>query len=315
MNDAISHDAAADVVAVLAEAGLAAPDLACLVAKGDKRIYRAGSFVVQLWYGRRGGALGRSGAALDALAGVVAVPQLVYQNLARSTPPYQVQISTLLPGVTLEDAWPTLDTTTRRSLVQQLGALMAAMHDVCGGRVTALAALDGPTSWAARCRAELAARLERARRSPLVNAAALKRVAAYVERHEHLLDLPPLCLVHTDIHFGNVLVDGNTVTGLIDFELAEIGGRDRDAYMLIGDSVGHMMSGGSDNLDENATLQAVRWLQDAYPALYATPGFAQRQLLYLMLEPEGWNNSSIDPMAAGWIRALDGGWIERWFAA
>jgi len=303
-----------DVEAALDEAGLPAGRLALLLAKGDKRIYRAGRCVVQLWYGR-GGTLARSCAALQSLARIAQVPQLLYSDLARPEPPHQVEIATLLPGITLEEAWPDLDHGQRRSFIRQLGGLMEAIHTLPSGRLAPLAALDGPLPWAERCRRILADRLSRARRSPQVDATGLARVAAFVQQHQAELDCPPLCLVHTDIHLGNVLVEGDRLSGLIDFEFAEVGGRDRDAYMLIGDAVGHLLQGGSDDLAENHTLQAVRWLQEDYPALYATPGFATRQLLYLMLEPESWSGTPIHRIVANWPRILDSGWIARWFEA
>lgn len=305
------HD---DLEALFKELGLPFSAPQHLSSRASKRLYRVDNLIVQLWYSRKPDWLSRSSAALRALKDILPVPELIFSASSRTQAPFQVEITTCLPGQSFEQEWPKLDVAQRRAYVAQFADLMREMHKLQGQKLNALAAIDGSLPWAERCRRELQGRLSAARQAG-VEQTQIEQVRAFIAKAESELDRPSLALVHNDLHLGNILVQNGKICGIIDFECAEVGGFERDGYMMLGDAVGTMMGGSSERLAENSALQVVRWLQNDYPALYNLPGAADRHMLYLMLEPELGGEINHQGRFAAWTRILNEGWIRRWLSA
>lgn len=302
-----------DLEAVLKEAGLPFGTPQHLSSRGSKRLYRVGDLIVQLWYSRSPLWLSRSSAALRAVKNILPVPELLFSASSRTQAPFQAEITTCLSGQSFEQEWPQLDVAQRRAYVGQFAELMREMHKLHGQKLNGLNAIDGSLPWAERCRRELKRRLDAAKQAG-VNQAQIDQVEAFIAQTQGTLDGQALALVHNDLHLGNLLVQNGTISGMIDFECAEVGGFERDGYMMLGDAVGAMLGGSSERLDENGALQVVRWLQNDYPELYNQPGAADRHMLYLMLEPELGGPINHHGRFAAWTRILNEGWLQRWLS-
>lgn len=76
-------------------------------------------------------------------------------------------------------------------------------------------------------------------------------------------------LVHGDYRIGNCLVDGGTVTGVLDWELAYLGDPRFDlGYLALAYSAGKLFTAGSELMGGFADRQ---WFWDQYSALTGTP--------------------------------------------
>ncbi len=152
-------------------------------------------------------------AVLPALAPLLPVPIPVPQHIGVPSDafPWRFFGAPMLPGVELSDA----PAVSRERLAPQLGALLRTLHgrdvlDELGERL--------PENWTTR--ADMTARVP----STLEKLAAIDGLWHAPEHVRELLDnaltLPqpePRAVCHGDLHFRHILVDGDRLSGLIDW--------------------------------------------------------------------------------------------------
>jgi aminoglycoside phosphotransferase (APT) family kinase protein len=187
-----------------------------------------------------------------------------------------------LPGVTIEDAWPSLSTASRRAVVRELADIVRRLHALAPA-----AWMDNP--WVADA---MAGRYADAYHAPpslfrkLIGSARRVRpdasdvlarthafIAARIDAFVDDRDVP----VHTDLHFRNVLVDGDRISGLIDFEGFRLAPADTELDMLLRSIRWVLASPGAGSMDHE---MVPRWFREEYPALFAHPRLIERLEVY-----------------------------------
>ena len=195
-----------------------------------------------------------------------------------------------LPGRTLHQVWNELTPTDRREVVTALGAAIRALHQV-------EVPIDLRPAWlsdaltfeprnadharieAALWQAELAALLPGADRG-LINSA-----LSWMSERRDLFVGGARVLVHADLHPSNVMVDGTTISGLVDFELARAQPADAELHRLLSwcarpQDVPPVP--GEPGLDVMTLRDVPGWLRDAYPQPFAVPNLRERLHVYDM---------------------------------
>ncbi|GAB3458017.1 phosphotransferase [Kineococcus endophyticus] len=198
-------------------------------------------------------------------------------------------VSERLRGTSLHEAWRGADVATRRALVESLASALQALH-----RVPAppdllppwlAAALDG-VPWPAFHPPVVGRTLElveAARRRPDHDARLLDDVAARVRELSALFVDDEPVLVHGDLHGSNVVVDGDRVTGLVDFaeSLAQPADAELDTVLRWCARAQEFPPTPDGQGLDPATLTAVPgWLRGAYPQLFAHPRLRDRLATY-----------------------------------
>lgn len=187
-----------------------------------------------------------------------------------------------LPGVTLDVAWGALTTGQRHRLVTELAEITRRLHalppapwmanpwvaDAMAGRYAdayhAPPALSDELIGSARhARPDAAAVLDR------THAFITERLDAFAGDR----DVP----VHTDLHFRNVLADGDRISGLIDFEGLRLASPDTELDMFLRDLRGDL---GGMAVQRDWYGMVPRWFREAYPALFAHPRLIERLEVY-----------------------------------
>lgn len=187
-----------------------------------------------------------------------------------------------LPGVTLDAAWRALTTGQRRRLVTELAGIMRRLHalepaawmanpwvaDAMAGKYAD--AYHAPPSLFGKLIGS--ARRVRPDASPV-----LDLVAAFTARRLDAfagdIDVP----IHTDLHFRNVLVDGDHISGVIDFEGFRLGPADTELDMFLRSIRWALPTPGEASLDYE---MVPRWFSGAYPALFGHPRLIERLEVY-----------------------------------
>lgn len=174
----------------------------------------------------------REAAAYDLLLGSgLPVPRVVHLEPAGDVTPYEALVTTRLPGVSLERSWPSLTESYRRQLPQEAGRLLARLHDVGlqGFGEPWVEAEARAATWREHVERVLAEHVEAGVACGSLSAREAERVERVLAERGHVLDavLRP-ALVHRDFHFGNLLVDGGAITGIIDFEWCVAGDPELD---------------------------------------------------------------------------------------
>ncbi len=191
-----------------------------------------------------------------------------------------------LPGLALSRCWPTMAAAERRSATEQLAERLKALHAVeCPADLPGIRAphmLGGPDVF--NPVEPLLAGLHQASAMEHLDDGLVKTLERIVrESATSLDDWHSPRLVHGDLHFENVLWDGEQVTGLLDFEFARPGPADLDLDVLLRMCAMPFLHVAPDyeHLSRPEDYEQVPWwLADAYPELFAHPRQLERVRLY-----------------------------------
>jgi aminoglycoside phosphotransferase (APT) family kinase protein len=237
---------------------------------------------------RKGGAFLTEAALYARLRGRVPVPDVLAVGAAGSLVDAEYLLARRLPGESLTRAWLAAPAARQERLVSRFSELLRAIHAEhlprCGGFTSG--ELQPAPTWLQYFADRFERRLERVGRFPNADRGLLQAIDGHWRRTASALDenagSDPR-LVHRDLHFGNVLVEGERITGALDFEAAVAGPID---YEL--DQLARFLR--YPQLFVEPVLEAVAtrerfasvWggLRHAYPELFAPSRLADRLALY-----------------------------------
>lgn len=211
-------------------------------------------------------------------------------------------------GVPLSEAWATMGDADRQGAIAQLAARMELIHATPAPPFEPPFAHDPmgcphPVDPPGR----LVGLIEQARRVPGVDPAVLDDAAALLKRSAAALDTTrPTNLVHGDLHFENVLWDGNRISAIVDFEFARAGPPDLDLDILLRFCAApelHVAEGYRHAVSAADFRMVPAWLRRDYPALFAHPRLIERLILYalaydlrqLLLDPPAGPPATLPP--------------------
>jgi aminoglycoside phosphotransferase (APT) family kinase protein len=195
-------------------------------------------------------------------------------------------ITERLPGQVLSRCWPAMSPTDRRKAVAQLAERLRLLH---GWHLTEplpeiasphlLASSAGPGSID-----RIMSGLEVAQDLEHVDPVLIVRAKNLVRESLAALDpVPADTLIHGDIHFENVLWDGERITGLLDFEWARAAAPDLELDVLLRFCAYPFLHVAEDYeavtlTEDYADLPA--WLAQDYPELFANERLLDRLRVY-----------------------------------
>jgi hygromycin-B 7''-O-kinase len=273
----------------LAAAGLPATGRFSRRAGWVSRVYVRDEYVVRLSNGRFRDAYRHEAAVVGLLAGSeVPHARHVAHGEGPDGPWY---VSERLPGQTLYEAWPAADSRTRRAMIESLGGALRALHHVPVPADLlppwlADALAGGP--WPAYHPPVVGAMLrqvEAAQRLPGHDPRLLEDVSHWIHERMAFFAGDEPVLVHGDLHGSNVIVDGGSVTGLVDFAeaVAQPADVELDTILRWCARAGeYPPAPGGRGLDEATLTEVPGWLRGAYPELFEHEQLRDRLLFYDM---------------------------------
>ena len=237
------------------------------------------------------GSLRREASVLRRLAGRVRAPAVVTTGQDDLLGEYTIQ--GWLPGRDLLSAWlENPDVATREWWVLQWQQAIQAIHEERFPQPGELenGELKASPSWRAYVEGRLRRRLDLLMRCPAMDRELVLAAERYLRRRAPVLEDGPFCLIHRDLHFANVLVDGPHLSGILDFELAEVGPPDYELdtifrflsqpwLFLSGPGAARSAAG-----RVTPTRFASVWirLKRGYPEMFAVPNLRDRLGLYAL---------------------------------
>lgn len=190
-----------------------------------------------------------------------------------------------VPGVPLVRVWPSLRATQRKSAVEQLARAVKALHET----PAPLELADRPDSphplrAGPNAVAPLFAVLERARTLPYVDPGVIAETIRLVGSLSSSLDpFTSTTLIHGDLHFQNVLWDGDHVSALLDLEFARAAPPDLDLDVFLRFCSFPFLFvpvGREHEAKPDAYADVPYWFRDAYPEVFEHPRLLDRLRLY-----------------------------------
>ncbi len=215
-------------------------------------------------------------------AGVGCPPIVAYGGIVGA----DWMITERLPGQVLSRCWPAMSTTDRRRAISQLAERLRQLHGYVLGESLPevaspqlLASSAGPGSVD-----RLMSGLDAAQDLEHVDPVLILQAKTLVRESLVALDpVPAATLIHGDIHFENILWDGEHITGLLDFEWARTAAPDLELDVFLRFCAFPFLHVAEDY--EEVTLpgdyaDVPGWLAEDYPALFANPRLRDRLRVY-----------------------------------
>ena len=184
------------------------------------KVFKAGDFVVKLGAGSDGRHFAKSASILQAIEGGIKSNRLVYLDDTHVTFPWPVMVVTWLPGKPLCQYWSKLDATQKKLRLVLVLDEMKKLHQV---DTTTIAHFSGSKPWVERRNQEFLEFGQQALEDPVTSKEIVQSMMAFwTENQPVFLRSPPEVLVHEDINLTNVLFDADRLTGIIDFDDADL---------------------------------------------------------------------------------------------
>lgn len=157
----------------------------------------------------------------------VPVPQKVILDETKTSAPFDVLITEMIPGENLETAWPKLNTERREKLAENAGRLlkqMTALPLPFFGELGSTGPFVRTETWVSYLQAKLSFHLDKALSLEIFDGKVIKQFWNTFNKYAPALsEVSTPHLVHVDFHFGNLLFVGDQITGVVDFEWAFAG--------------------------------------------------------------------------------------------
>ncbi len=235
---------------------------------------------------RATGSLEREAALLPRLRKRAPVPEVIASGNDDLLGEYLIQ--RFVPGQSLLRAWEeNPDVSVREWWLVQWAAALQAIHEERFPRAGELprGVLREYPSWRSFLEARIRRRLDALMRVPGVDRSLLLAAERYLRRHAPVLEDGPFCLIHRDLHFANVLVDGPNLTAVLDFELAESGPPDYELdtiYRFLRYPSLFAEPGSAERITSQRFASVWVRLRRHYPQLFAVPHLHRRMGLYAL---------------------------------
>jgi len=185
-------------------------------------VYRVGrEFVVRLGSGSDSHEFGKSCELLSALRGQVRCPELLFCELSGAVVGMPVMVCAYIPGRSLQSVWARMAMEQRRSVYTSVLEELEIIHAFDW---RSLEWCSGLGDWAEERRVRMAAAIAEASQDAGLDQELVANYARFWDEHHSALDSADApCLIHDDIHPGNIIVDDQLqLQGLLDFDDAEI---------------------------------------------------------------------------------------------
>lgn len=267
--------------AALTEAGLTGVPIE-RVASNANEVWFAGPYVLRVCPLPDGRQLSNEVAVAARLEPAVPHPRLV---ACGATPYGEWLLLERLEGDVLSKAWPTMRESARVEAVRQLGDALRALH------ATPLDGTPPPEEDTLDCPHQLPASrvlqlLRRADEITGIDPRLLDAARTIVFRFRDAFGPDdPDVLVHGDLHFENVLWDGERVVALLDLEWSRPAPADLDLDILLrycADPTASRPAGDGTAATAVDLRPVPRLLRDAYPELFAHPRLNDRLAVYCL---------------------------------
>lgn len=259
--------------AALQQAGLGGAGSLTRVSNTTNEVWMAGQYVLRInRSGNVRGTLRHELRALETLASVVPVPEPVSYGEATFG---EWIVLRRVPGQELSRTWPAMSDRQRREAITALGRALKRLHSVD----PFAAGLDAPPIPVEPAIDVLA----RVARLPHVETGLIRDAAELLTSTMGALDQRPTALIHGDLHFENVLWDGERLTAIIDWEWARAAAADEELDVLmhsLANPALHVSTDYAASVSRQDYECVTGWLRAAYPELFAHPRLAERLTTY-----------------------------------
>lgn len=211
------------------------------------------------------------------------VPQLIGYDDSKTLLPYSYILYPRIAGDNLYNVWHTLTAEQRRGVVKQFCELLKVISNTSLNDLPTETKLESVASWRAVIESRISRSLQIAEQMQTLGSEVVSNIKQFIQQHGSSLDEQQLALVYWDVHFDNVLVQDDKITGLLDFERTEIASIDfiLDTAKRMVDFPKKYMSAYAEQFARDEDYKdLLHWYKEFYPELFAFSNIDRRLELY-----------------------------------
>lgn len=266
--------------AILDEAGIT-EQVPFVRASGGQRneTWLNDSYVIRLTDDPDAQTLAREADLLQHIAGTIPAPTLIAFG---HTDQGEWMLQERVTGIPLAQVWRTLAAPTRHAAVRQLAEITQTLHRVPCDTLSHLAL--SPNWLTVELPQTIQQLAEQSKALAFVDLDLMDAVINYTQAHGNMkLTADEWGLIHGDLHFDNVLWDGEQIVALLDFEKACYAplSLELDLFLRYCAFPALFVAEEFEHLTDQRDYQQVPfWFQQAYPQLFRSPTVHKQLALY-----------------------------------
>ena len=216
------------------------------------------------------------------------LPKLLAHDASLRLIPQEYIIQTKLEGENLSFVWPNLNKLDQENIFKNLITILKMFHARSYGFYGDIFSKSQQfKKWSNFFAFQYKKAVGLARQTGLINKSLFRSIDSFYNKNLIFLDQPTIkpCFCHNDLHFANILVNRNKISGILDFDLALAAPFDfefnilccffRQPSFFVADELKTKYS--------QPLKHCFAWLKKYYQELYAIPNIRERMCLYSMV--------------------------------
>lgn len=201
------------------------------------------------------------------------IPELYNYYIAENEDEYSYEIIEKVNGKSLYFVWHTFDEEKRKEIIKEISLMMKSFHSVKGEKY----------DWSLFIKEKLIKELNNCMLNNLFTKEETEKIEYVIEECPKYLSAEEFGLVHSDIHFDNILIDENNKLKLIDFETAIYAPIDYELDIFLRMCI-NPLKYSSEETEELVTeedyINIPNYLKEYYPEIFNFKYYEIRHLIY-----------------------------------
>lgn len=228
----------------------------------------------------------------------IPVPRVKVYDNSKKTYKRLFMIYPKIEGNNLYSKWHLLQNKERKHITKQLCRILREISESPYRKFVKKFKLNSSVNWHDKILSQIQSSLKKVERKKLLSPDFIKKIKNFVETNQHVLTEQKIALVYWDAHFDNILVNGDKIVGVLDFERVELSSIDF-TLDIIKRMVEYPKKYMSEEFEKFARKddysKLLEWFREFYPDLFEFKNLDKRLDLYA-IEHElrdllGWPNS------------------------
>ena len=190
-----------------------------------------------------------------------------------------------IEGDNVYSKWHLLNNKEREKIVKQLCEILRVINNSSSDKFAKKFEIDSSINWQEKILAKIQKSLSKVEKRKLLSVDLIKSIKDFVNANKYALKEQKVALVYWDVHFDNILIQGDKIVGILDFERTELASIDF-VLNVVRRMVDYPKKYMSEDFEKFARkedyAQLLDWFKEFYPELFEFEDLNKRLDLYAL---------------------------------
>lgn len=215
--------------------------------------------------------------------GKISVPKVIIYDNSKKKYCESFMVYHKIKGENLYSKWHLLNNKRRKEIIKQLCQILKKINNSSYKGFVKKFKLKNSINWHDKIIKQINNHLKNSKKRKLLPTELINKIKDFVDTHHKVLKKQKITLVYWDVHFDNILIENNKITGLLDFERTELASIDftLDVVKRMVEYPKKYMAEKFEKLAKKKDYaQLLDWFKEFYPELFAFENLNKRLDLY-----------------------------------